>query len=65
MLRYKNLTLILLRRITHQSVVKDLNLLVTSLSILYRGILSRYSCNTEASASELQENYEEIFSRYL
>ena len=54
------------RRVTHQCVVKYLNLLVTSLSMQYQGgnISSRFSSNSEADDSELLENIGEMFPRY-
>ena len=45
---------------------EDLNLLITSLSMWYRGnISSRISNNSEANASELLEILEEMCPRYL
>ena len=47
---------------THQYVVEDLNMLSTaSLGI----IASRFYSNSEANASELQENLEDMFLPYL
>ena len=56
----------LARPATHFCVVEDWNLLKTSLCMQYRGnISSIFSSNSEANASELLENLEEMFSRYL
>ena len=52
--------LTLLRRVaTHQRVFEGLNLLITQLSMY-----SRFSSNSEAPASELLKNHEEMFLRY-
>ena len=53
-------------RITYQCVVEDLNMLNISLCTQCRGnIYSRFSSNSEALASELIENLEEMFPRHL
>ena len=49
-------------RVTQQCLVKDLNLSITSLYEVPRNISSRISSNSEADASELLENIEEMFS---
>ena len=42
-----------------------MNLVIKSLSMWYRGnISSRFSCNSEADASELQENLEDMLPWY-
>ena len=38
--------------------------LITDSDAISRFITSKFSCNSEANASELQENLEEIFPRY-
>ena len=46
-------------RVTHQCVIEHLNMLITS-----PFISSRFSNNSEANASELRDNLEEMFPQY-
>ena len=48
------------RRLIHQRMIEDLNIIVH-----LGNISSKFSSNSEADASELLENLEEMFPRYL
>ena len=49
----------------NQCMVEDMNLMISELFMWYRrNISSRFSSNSEANASELPENLEELFPRY-
>ena len=64
-LRYNHILLILSRRETYQCVVEVLNLLIKPVSMYYQGnMFSRFPSNSEAFASELQANFEEMFPWY-
>ena len=53
-------------RLTHICVIENLNHLETSLYMCCkRNISWRCSCNSEADASELQDNLEEMFPGYI
>ena len=50
------------RRVTHQSVVEDLNLPHNiTVSVVLKNTTLRFLSNSEADVSELLENPEEIF----